>query len=303
MNWTRSVIRVVLTFVVLVLAIGLGRTMWDIYVLAPWTRDGRVRVYVVDTAPEVSGTVVAVPVVDNEYVHKGDPLFVLDPVRFRLDIDAARARLAGAEEDLKLRSSDAKRRMGLGGIVSAEEQEDFNSNVETQRAKVNAAKAEMNTALLNLQRSTVYSPVDGYITNLNLRVGDYAHSGQPGLAVIDAHSYWINGYFEETKMHGVHVGDEARIKLMGYKQILMAHVVSIGRGINDQNGVSDKLGLPDVNPIFTWVRLAQRIPVRLELDSVPQNITLAAGMTATVTIGREMPGTRGRLTTWLQNHL
>lgn len=303
MNWTRSVIRVLLTLIVLAMAIGLGRTMWDIYVLAPWTRDGRVRVYVVDAAPEVSGTVVSVPVVDNQFVHRGDPLFVLDPVRFRLDIDAARARLAGAEEDLKLRSSDAKRRMGLGGIVSAEEQEDFNSNVETQRAKVNAAKAELNTALLNLQRSTVYSPVDGYITNLNLRVGDYAHAGQPGLAVIDARSYWINGYFEETKMHGVHVGDEARVKLMGYKQILPAHVVSIGRGINDRNGVSDRLGLPDVNPIFTWVRLAQRIPVRLELDNVPPEITLAAGMTATVTIGRETPGARGKLTTWLQNHL
>ncbi|GBQ98636.1 HlyD family secretion protein [Gluconobacter cerinus] len=303
MNWTRSVIRVLLTLIVLAMAIGLGRTMWDIYVLAPWTRDGRVRVYVVDAAPEVSGTVVSVPVVDNQFVHRGDPLFVLDPVRFRLDIDAARARLAGADEDLKLRSSDAKRRMGLGGIVSAEEQEDFNSNVETQRAKVNAAKAELNTALLNLQRSTVYSPVDGYITNLNLRVGDYAHAGQPGLAVIDAHSYWINGYFEETKMHGVHVGDAARVKLMGYKQILPAHVVSIGRGINDRNGVSDRLGLPDVNPIFTWVRLAQRIPVRLELDNVPPEITLAAGMTATVTIGRETPGARGKLTTWLQNHL
>ncbi|EHH66926.1 biotin/lipoyl-binding protein [Gluconobacter morbifer] len=303
MNWTRSVIRVLLTLIVLALAIGLGRTMWDIYVLAPWTRDGRVRVYVVDAAPEVSGTVVSVPVVDNQFVHKGDPLFVLDPVRFRLDIDAARARLAGAEEDLKLRMSDAKRRMGLGGIVSAEEQEDFNSNAETQRAKVNAAKADLNTALLNLQRSTVYSPVDGYITNLNLRVGDYAHAGQSGLAVIDAHSFWINGYFEETKMHGVRVGDMARVKLMGYKTILQAHVVSIGRGINDQNGVSDRLGLPDVNPIFTWVRLAQRIPVRLEFDNVPPEITLAAGMTATVTIGKEAPGAQGKLTTWLQNHL
>lgn len=303
MNWARSVIRVLLTLIVLALAIGLGRTMWDIYVLAPWTRDGRVRVYVVDTAPEVSGTVVSVPVVDNQFVHRGDPLFVLDPVRFRLEIDAARARLAGAEEDLKLRTSDAKRRMGLGGIVSAEEQEDYNSSMETQRAKVNEAKAALNTALLNLQRSTVYSSVDGYVTNLNLRAGDYAHAGAVGLAVIDADSYWINGYFEETKMHGVHVGDFARVKLMGYQQILPGHVVSIGRGIHDPNGAWDKLGLPDVNPIFTWVRLAQRIPVRIELDNVPPEITLSAGMTATVTIGKETPTARGRLTTWLQNHL
>ncbi|MFT8418714.1 MAG: HlyD family secretion protein [Acetobacter sp.] len=299
----RTLIRVVLTLAVVSLAIVLGITLWNVYMIAPWTRDGRVRVYVVDVAPEVAGTVVQIPVVDNQFVHKGDPLFVLDPVRFRLAIREAQARLDGALEDLKLKRNDAKRRMGLGGIVSAEEQEVFNSNVATQIAAVDAARAALDVAKLNLQRSVLYSPVNGYVTNLNLRVGDYAAASQARMAVIDADSYWVYGYFEETKMWGVHVGDVARVKLMGYKPILAGHVVSIARGINDTNGTPDKLGLQDVNPIFTWVRLAQRIPVRIHLDHVPDSVTLAAGMTATVSVGPEPAGRRGALTTWLQDHL
>ncbi|AHI23990.1 HlyD family efflux transporter periplasmic adaptor subunit [Komagataeibacter swingsii] len=299
----RTLIRVVLTLAVVTMAIVMGVTLWDTYMIAPWTRDGRVRVYVVDVAPEVSGTVVQLPVVDNQFVHRGDPLFVLDPVRFRLAIREAQARLDGALEDLKLKQNDARRRMGLGGIVSAEEQEVFNSNVATQIASVDAARAALDLAKLNLQRSILYSPVNGNITNLNLRVGDYVTEGHARLAVIDADSYWVNGYFEETKMWGVHVGDDARVKLMGYKDILPGHVVSIARGINDQNGRPDGLGLQDVSPIFTWVRLAQRIPVRIHLDHVPDSVTLAAGMTATISVGPQSRTQRGRLTTWLQDHL
>ncbi|MEE8657774.1 Inner membrane protein yibH [Acetobacteraceae bacterium EV16G] len=299
----KALIRVALTAFVLICAAMLFYTLWQTYMIAPWTRDGRVRVYVVKAAPEVSGTVVNVPVRDNDYVHKGDPLFVIDPIRFRLALKQAEAELAAAREDLKLRQSDAKRRRGLNGIVSREEQEIYNSNVETQIAAVNAASARVDTARLNLQRSIIYASVDGYVTNLNLRVGDYAVAGQSRIAVIDAHSFWINAYFEETKMWGVHVGDVARVKLMGYRDILPAHVVSIARGINDQNGQPDGLGLQDVNPIFTWVRLAQRIPVRVQLDNVPDHIILAAGMTCTVTVGEPGRGQRGRLTSWLQNHL
>lgn len=299
----RTLIRVILTLAVVSLAIVLGITLWNTYMIAPWTRDGRVRVYVVDVAPEVAGTVVQVPIVDNQFVHKGDPLYVLDPVRFRLAIREAQARLDGALEDLKLKQNDARRRMGLSGIVSAEEQEVFNSSVATQVAAVDAARAALDVAKLNLQRSVLYAPVNGYVTNLNLRVGDYATAGQARLAVIDADSYWVYGYFEETKMWGVHVGDVARVKLMGYKQIIPGHVVSIARGINDTNGNPDKLGLQDVNPIFTWVRLAQRIPVRVHLDYVPEGVTLAAGMTATISVGPESQSRRGKLTTWLQDHL
>ncbi|QNT77694.1 HlyD family efflux transporter periplasmic adaptor subunit [Entomobacter blattae] len=299
----KAIVRIGLTLFVVTSAIFLAIELWQTYMLAPWTRDGRVRVYVVDIAPEVEGTVVRLPVVDNQYVHKGDPLFVLDPVRFRIAVRAAQASLDRAEEQLKINQRNSRRRMGLGGIVSAEEQENFNTTAAISVAEVNAARANLDKAKIDLQRSVLYSPVNGYVTNLNLRVGDFVTVGQRRLAVIDSDSFWVNAYFEETKMWGVHVGDAVRVKLMGYKQIIPGHVVSIARGINDQNSNPDGLGLQDVNPIFTWVRLAQRIPVRVHLDHVPETIALTAGMTATVVVGPEDRNRRGWLTTWLQYHL
>jgi multidrug resistance efflux pump len=302
MNLLRGLLRVLLTLGVVAVALVLGTSLWRTYMVAPWTRDGRVRAYVVDVAPEVSGTVVAVPVRDNQAVRKGDPLFVIDPSRFRLAITEAQARLSSMREDLRLRQSDAARRAGLAGIVSAEERERFSSTATTAQASVDAAQAQLDIARLNLARATLYAPVNGYVTNLLLRTGDYVAAGQARVALIDSDSFWIYGYFEETKLHGVSVGDPARIKLMGYAPLLGGHVESVARGINDQNGAPDRLGLQDVNPIFTWVRLAQRIPVRIHIDSIPAGITLAAGMTCSVAVGAEARS-HDRLPTWLQDHL
>ncbi len=298
----RALVRVVLTLVVVVAALLLGSSLWRTYMVSPWTRDGRVRAYVVDVAPEVSGTVVAVPVRDNQVVRKGDPLFVIDPTRFRLAITEAQARLDSAREELRLRQSDVKRREGLAGIVAAEARAQFASTAAPQQATVPAAQAPLDTAKLNLQRATLYSPVNGPVTNLQLRVGDYATAGQARVAVIDADSFWIYGYFEETKLGRIHVGDPARIKLMGYAPILRGHVDSIAGGINDQNGTPDREGLQDVNPVFTWVRLAQRIPVRIGIDHVPPGVVLAAGMTCSVAVGAEAHD-QERLPSWLQDHL
>lgn len=299
----RTTIRVAITLAAVVAAILLGAALWRTYMVAPWTRDGRVRAYVVDIAPEVAGTVVDVPVGDNQFVHRGDTMFVIDPSRFRLAIASAQARLETSKEDLRLRQSDAKRREGLSGIVSAEERERFNSTAATAQAAVDAAQADLDLAKLNLARATLYSPVNGYVTNLSLRRGDYVSAGQPRMAVIDADSFWVYGYFEETKIDGVHVGDPARIKLMGYDALLSGHVESITRGIQDQNGISDRQGLQDVNPVFTWVRLAQRIPVRVHIDHVPDGLLLAAGMTCSISVGNEARRSRARLGTWLEDHL
>ncbi len=298
----RAVVRVALTLAVVAAALLLGSSLWRTYMVSPWTRDGRVRAYVVDVAPEVSGTMVSVPVRDNQVVRKGDPLFVIDPTRFRLAITEAQARLDSAREELRLRQSDVKRREGLAGIVSAEERAQFASTAATQQATVDAAQAQLDTAQLNLRRATLYSPVNGPVTNLLLRVGDYATAGQARVAVIDADSFWIYGYFEETKLGRIHVGDPARIKLMGYAPILRGHVDSIAGGINDQNGIPDREGLQDVNPVFTWVRLAQRIPVRIGIDHVPPGVVLAAGMTCSVAVGAEAHD-QERLPSWLQDHL
>ncbi|WP_428374681.1 efflux RND transporter periplasmic adaptor subunit [Lichenicoccus sp.] len=299
----RSAIRVAITLAVVALAIWLGTALWRTYMIAPWTRDGRVRAYVVDVAPEVSGTVTDVLVHDNQFVHRGDALFVIDPVRFRIAIAQAQAQLETAREELRLRQSDARRRQGLSGIVSAEERERFTSVAATAQAAVDAAQASVDLAGLNLTRATLYAPVNGYVTNLLLRTGDYVNAGQPRVAVLDSDSFWIYGYFEETKLHGVHVGEPARMKLMGYDALLSGHVESITRGINDQNGNPDRIGLQDVSPVFTWVRLAQRIPVRIHIDQVPKGVTLAAGMTCSISIGREAERRRIRLASWLEDHL
>jgi len=299
-------IRVALTLAMLLVAVLLVGALWQRYMLSPWTRDGRVRAEVVDIAPEVSGTIVEVPVADNQLVHKGDILFAIDPARFKLAIASAQASVDGAKQQLQLSESDAKRRQGLTGIVSAEEQERTRSSATVAGAQLEAAQAALDLAKLNLERSVLRSPVNGYVTNLRLRIGDYANAGQPKVAVIDADSFWISGYFEETKLGQMHPGDPARIKLMGYRPILTGHIDTIARGINDRNSSPDGLGLQDVNPVFTWVRLAQRIPVRIHIDQVPDGVILAAGATCSISIGVDTTppdGPVGRFRQWLEGAL
>ena len=303
MYLVKLTLRVTATLLMVGVACVLGVALWDVYMVSPWTRDGRVRAYVVDIAPEVAGTVVQLLVHDNEFVHKGDALFAIDPSRYRLSVAQAQAALSSANDTLRLRESDVRRRAGLTGVVSAEEQEQFRSSSSQAQASVDTAQAQLDTARLNLQRSVVFAPATGYVTNLLLRVGDYATAGQPRLALIDADSFWVNGYFEETKLEHIAVGDRARVRLMGYRQLLDGHVDSIARGVNDQNGSANSQGLQDVDPIFTWVRLAQRIPVRVHIDHVPAGIVLAAGMTASVSLGDPSPQPRGRLIAWLESHL
>jgi multidrug resistance efflux pump len=298
--------RVLLTLAMLVVAALLVGALWQRYMLSPWTRDGRVRAEVVDIASEVSGTIVEVPVTDNQLVHRGDVLFAIDPARFKLAIASAQAAVDGARQELQLRESDAKRRQGLTGIVSAEEQERTRSTATVASAQLESAQAALDLARLNLDRSVLRSPVNGYVTNLRLRVGDYANAGQPKLAVIDADSFWISGYFEETKLSQMHPGDPARIKLMGYAPILTGHIDTIARGINDRNSAPDGLGLQDVNPVFTWVRLAQRLPVRIHIDQVPDGVILAAGTTCSISIGTDSAspdGPVGRFRHWLEGAL
>ena len=303
MTALKLLLRVAVTLAMVAVAAVLGVALWQVYMVSPWTRDGRVRAYVVDIAPEVAGTVVQLLIHDNEFVHKGDALFAIDPSRYRLSMAQAQASLEGATDSLRLRQSDVKRRQGLTGIVSAEEQEQFRSQSSQAQSNVDSAQAQLDTAKLNLQRSVVFAPVNGYVTNLLLRVGDYVAAGSPRLALVDADSFWVNGYFEETKLDHVSVGDPARIRLMGYRPLLDGHVDSIARGVNDQNQSADAQGLQDVNPIFTWVRLAQRIPVRVHIDRVPPGIVLAAGMTASVSVGAPTPQSRGTLVAWLEDHL
>jgi multidrug resistance efflux pump len=306
-----GLLRLAITLAMVGVAAVLTLALWRAYMLAPWTRDGRVEVQVIDVAPEVSGTVASVAVQDNQLVHKGDILFALDPVRFQLAIEQAQSHYDTAREQQRLRESDVKRRQGLTGIVSAEEQERVANTAAVAGATLSGARAALDLAKLNLQRSVLYSPVNGYVTHLRLQPGDYASAGQARMAVVDADSFWVSGYFEETKIAKVQVGDVARIKLMGFAAPLAGHVQSIGRGINDPNDTINSQGLPAVNPVFTWVRLAQRVPVRIAIDQVPNGVPLIAGLTASISVEPAAPApnapaapvARGRLLSWLEDNL
>ena len=290
-----------LTLAALVAAVLLVAALWRAYVLAPWTRDGRVSAQVVRIAPEVSGTVAAVAVADDQYVKRGDVLYRIDPERFQLAVAQAEAQLAAATATSRQKTQDAKRRQGMDDLVPGEDIQQANQAMAIAQAEQRHAQVALDVARLDLERAALYAPVDGYVTHLRLRRGDYAVAGQPNIALLDVHSFWITGYFEETKLHGIHPGAPVQVRLMGFDELVRGHVSSIGRGITDTNEKADAQGLPSVEPSFSWVRLAQRIPVRIEIDDVPAGIVLVAGMTCSIDVGQpgQAPVPQGRLTTLL----
>ena len=281
----RRILPLLITLAVIALAVVLGRAMWDVYMGAPWTRDGTVRAYVVTMAPQVAGQIVELPVADNQFVHKGDLLMVIDPTNFKIAVSLAEAAVQQAQVTAQNAEREAKRRQELTTLaVTVEEKQTFASTAVASQAQYQQAVANLDQARVNLERTEIRSPVNGYVTNLLAQLGDYANVGQNEISVVDADSFWIDGYFEETNLEPIQVGDPAEIKLMGYSQIVRGHVGSIARAINVANAQPNGQGLANVNPFFTWVRLAQRIPVRIHIDEVPEGVVLAAGMTATVQI-------------------
>jgi multidrug resistance efflux pump len=273
------------TGVIGVLALIFGWIIWYHYQLAPWTRDGRVRVQVANVAAEINGKIVEIKVRDNQHVKQGDPLFVIfqDDYRFALEQAEAQVEAAPAEMEVQKQNSDRREKLGAS-VVSTEDIQTFSSTAVRAHAAYNAAVAARDLAKLNLDRTVIYSPVDGYVTNFAMRIGDYARPGEIKLSIVDEHSFWVSAYFEETKLPRVHEGDSARIKLMGVGPELEGRVDSISRGISDTNTTTGSQNLPAVDPIFTWVRLAQRIPVRIEIEHVPEGVVLSAGQTCTVVV-------------------
>jgi RND family efflux transporter MFP subunit len=244
-----------------------------------------VRAYVVTIAPEVAGRIVKLPVADNQFVHKGDLLMVIDPTDYKIAVDLAQAAVEQAQVNAQNVEREARRRQELTKLaVTKEEKQTYESNAIAAQATYQQAVARLDQARVNLQRTEIRSPVNGYVTNLLVQLGDYATVGKNLISLVDADSFWVDGYFEETNLEPIQVGDPASIKLMGYRQIVRGHVGSIARGVNVANAQPNGQGLATVNPIFTWVRLAQRIPVRIHIDQVPEGVVLVAGMTATVQV-------------------
>lgn len=282
----KPLIRASLTLIVVVAAAWLVDALWHAYVLAPWTRDARVSAQIVRMAPEVSGSVAEVAVSDDQYVKQGEVLYRIDSASFVLALAQAEARLAAATASLRQKDGDAKRRQGMENLVSAEEIHRANQAVAAAQAEQRSAQVDVDKAKLDLARTVLRAPVDGYVTRLRLNKGDYASTGEPNIALVDANSFWITGYFEETKLYGIRPGAVAQIRLMGFDKIIPGRVVSIGRGITDTNQQADAQGLPTVAPSFSWVRLAQRIPVRVEFEQFPNDIVLASGMTGSIRVAQ-----------------
>lgn len=260
--------------------------MWKHYAQTPWTRDGRVRADVVQIAPDVSGPVIRVAVRDNQWVNRGDVLYAIDPHWLTLAVASAQAEVESRRHEMVMRQDAARRRSQIKAAISSEDLQQTGSAANVAVANYHGALAALELAELNLSHATVRAPVSGYITHLRLRPGDYATAGETKVAIVDAHSFWVVGYFEETKLRHIRVGDTAHIVLMGYEPVIAGHVESIGHGIGDNNDETGGLGLPDVEPTFSWVRLAQRVPVRIHIDALPKGIELVAGLSASVEVVR-----------------
>lgn len=258
--------------------------MWRHYELAPWTRDGRVKAYVVQVAPDVTGQVTKVYVRDNQHVAAGEPLFEIDRARFALALRQAEAQVTASEAALAQARRENKRNTELDELVSTETREQGLTRSDQARAALAQAIVNRDTARLNLERSHVVSAVSGIVTNLDLREGSYATAARPVMALIDRNTFYVEGYFEETKLPAIQVGDRVDVTLMGVRQPIKGHVESFAEGITDRDRSTGANMLPNVNPTFNWVRLAQRIPVRIAIDQVPAGVRLVAGQTATVEV-------------------
>jgi RND family efflux transporter MFP subunit len=280
----KKLFSLIATLLVLALAIWIGRTLWIHYMDTPWTRDGRVRADVINVAADVTGTVVDVPVHDNQQVKKGDLLMQIDPEHYQLAVKQAQATVASRKANWDMRKLNASRRADMDNLViSKESRDDANNTAASAQADYQLAQAQLEAAELNLQRTRVLASVDGYVTNLNVHRGDYARIGEAKMALVDMNSFWVYGFFEETKLPHIRVGDPADMQMMS-GEVLKGHVESIARAIYDRDNPESRELIADVNPTFNWVRLAQRVPVRIHLDTIPDGFVLAAGSTCTVIV-------------------
>ncbi|HVJ43994.1 MAG TPA: HlyD family secretion protein [Dongiaceae bacterium] len=278
-------LRLCITLAVVAVAGFCGWYLWDYYMDAPWTRDSRVRVDIIQVAPDVSGLVTSVNVIDNQTVKTGDVLFVIDRDRYQLALNQAQASLESRKATLAQAQRDLARVTQLSTVsISVAQREQYQSAVDVAQANVREGLASLDIAKLNLVRTEVHASVDGYVTNLLLRQGDYVTSGTAVLALVDRNSYYVAGYFEETKLPRIQIGDRASVRLLGVEQPIDGHVSGIASGIVDHERMTSPNLLANINPTFNWVRLAQRIPVRIDLDRVPDGVKLIAGQTATVVI-------------------
>ena len=284
-----TVLKTLISGLIVLVAIGIVLYKYWYYLTNPWTRDGQVHAQVIQINPRVSGPIVNLPIKDNQLVKAGELLFAIDPRTFQAAVDQAQADLQQAQVKAKDAKEEADRARNIRkrdrGAMSQQQLERKANDQSAADAAVLGANAQLQQAQLNLEFTDVKAPVDGYVTNLNLRLGSQAVANQPALALIDINSYWIHGYFREDRIEGVKAGDRAVVTLMSYPdRPLEGQVDSLGWGIAQDDGSTGYNLLPNINATFEWIRLAQRVPVRVHLLDPPKDIPLRVGTTASVMV-------------------
>ena len=285
----KTLIKLIVTLSIIAAALYVGYGKYKAYTENPWTRDGQVRTQVIQIAPRVTGMVTKIHVVDNQKVHKGDLLFEIDPSQYRLKVKQAEARLKRTLEAAKGTKIEYERIKKIyekdKGAVSQKDYVRSETNYFKSLADIDSSTEALNAAKLNLTYTKVYAPVDGFVSNINFQTGTQATANKPLLALVDTSSFWVFGFFKEDAIPDVHVGDDAVVTLLAYPDTpLKGKVESIAWGISPSDGNPGQNLLPSVKPVFQWIRLAQRIPVRIALDPLPEHVKLRVGMTASVQV-------------------
>jgi multidrug resistance efflux pump len=287
-----SFMRYLVTLGAVVVAGMVLASMFREYLFQPWTRDGHVRAQIIKITPRVGGPIIDLPVHDNQAVSRGDLLFKIDPRTYQLAIEQAQAKLKQALASEVVKVDQARRARDWSGkdkgAISEQALVRKENDLLVARADVQVAEASLHAAKLDLEFTEVRAPVDGYVTNLLLRYGSQTVANQPALALIDTSSFWVHGFFKETQIENIRPDNKVVIKLMSYPDTPLEGVVeSMGWGIAQQDGAPAADLLPTINPSFDWIRLAQRIPVRIRLTRVPDEVDLRVGTTASVFVMTE----------------
>lgn len=285
----KLVIKIILTSVLFLSAGYFGYKKYQEYFSNPWTRDGQVRAQVIQISPRVSGTVTLIAIKDNEFVKKDRLLFTIDDSPFVIEIAKTKTELKREKVNVRSTKIEYDRVKGIvkrdKGAISQKDLIRRETNYLSALAKIDTLKEKLNAAKLNLTFTKVYASVDGYVSNINFQIGTQAVANKPILALVDVNSFWVFGYFRESMIGDIHIGDSAKVILMAYKEKpISATVESIGWGIAHSDGNPGANLLPSIKPVFQWIRLAQRIPVRIKLDTLPKGVELRVGLSASVMI-------------------
>lgn len=283
----RNITRPAITLVLVVLACIAIFRAWAFYTESPWTRDARFSADIIAIAPDVSGLISEVNVRDNQRVKKDQVLFAIDRERYQKLLTEAQADVDYYQALVSEKRREAGRRNRLGSnAISREEIDQSNNLLQTAVHQLSKAEALRDVAELDLQRTAIRAPTDGWVTNLNVYVGEFITRGSTAVALVKQDSFYIQAYMEETKLNGIRPGYRVQITPLGSNKVLLGTVDSISAGVANSSSSNDVKGVASIDSNLEWVRLAQRVPVRIHLDKQP-GILYPAGTTATVVVTGE----------------